>query len=219
MTQVKLPKIQKMPADARALSVLRSQIVDGSIAPGSRLTEIQLSEEMGLSRATVRTALHQLGKEGLVKLVPYTGWTVIELTPTDIWELYTLRGAVERLAAQLAATKSDEKSVAAIAASFETLRRECEIGKPTSIAEADFAFHKSIVNAASHERLVMQYELIEQQIRVYIHSSDALISDPIEIVAQHEPILRAIRDGNPSLAGELSERHNLVEGEKLTSSM
>lgn len=218
MTQVKLPKIEKMPADARALGVLRSQIVDGSIAPGSRLTEVQLAEEMCLSRATIRTALHQLGKEGLVSLVPYTGWTVIELTPKDMWELYTLRGAVERLAAQLAATRGDEATVFPIVEAFEALRMKCEAGKPAEIAEADFAFHKSIVNAASHDRLVLQYELIEQQIRVYIHSSDALISDPVEIVAQHEPILRAIRRGDSLLAGELSERHNLVEGEKLANS-
>lgn len=219
MTQVKLPKIQKMPADARALDALRGQIIDGSIRPGSRLTEVQLSEEMGLSRATVRTALHQLGKEGLVNLVPYTGWTVIELTRQDIWELYTLRGAVERLAAQLAASTNDSNGLDTIAKAFQNLKSQCETGKAASIAEADFAFHKSIVNAANHERLRLQYELIEQQILVYIHSSDALISDPSEIVAQHQPIFDAIRNKNADLAGSLSEQHNLLEGTKLTGTI
>jgi len=219
MTEARLPKIQKMPADARALEALRGRIVDGSIRPGSRLTEIQLSEEMGLSRATVRTVLHKLGKEGLVSLVPYTGWTVIELTRRDIWELYTLRGAVERLAAQLAASAGDDEGVTMIANAFADLKSRCESGRPAPIAEADFAFHKSIVLAANHSRLRIQYELIEQQILVYIHSSDALISDPAEILAQHQPIFEAISSGNAGLAGELSERHNLSEGGKLTASM
>lgn len=217
MNNIKLPKIEKMPADARALNVLRSRIVDGSITPGSRLTEIQISDEMGLSRATVRTALHQLGKEGLVSLVPYTGWTVVELSQQDVWELYTLRGAIERLAAQLAAA-ADGEAVSRIARTFELLQKNCDTNPPL-IAEADFAFHKSIVDASGHSRLKMQYELIEQQIRVFIRSSNLLIEDPAEIIRQHQPIWEAIRDRDADLAGNLSERHNISEGQKLTGSL
>ena len=217
MTQVKLPKIEKMPADVRALGVLRSQIVDGSIRPGSRLTEVQLSEGMGLSRATVRTALHQLGKEGLVSLVPYTGWTVVELTYQDVWELYTLRGAIERLAAQLAATSADIESMARIEDAFERLKNTVAENSET-IAEADFGFHKSIIDASGHSRLKQKYKLIEQQIRVFIHSSNLLIEDPSEIIAQHEPIWNAVRERNAELAGTVAEQHNITEGQKLTVS-
>ncbi|TPK85461.1 GntR family transcriptional regulator [Mesorhizobium sp. B2-4-17] len=218
MTQMKLPKIEKMPADVRALGALRSQIVDGSIPPGSRLTEVQLSEGMGLSRATVRTALHQLGKEGLVSLVPYTGWTVVELTHQDVWELYTLRGAIERLAAQFAATSADMESMLRIEGAFERLKDT--VGEDSEkIAEADFGFHKSIVDASSHSRLKQQYKLIEQQIRVFIRSSNLLIEDPAEIIAQHEPIWNAIRQRNADFAGTLAEQHNITEGQKLTGSL
>jgi DNA-binding GntR family transcriptional regulator len=219
MSRATLPKIEKMPADARALGALRSRIVDGSIPAGARLTEVQISDEMGLSRATVRTALHQLAKEGLVTLVPYTGWTVVELTRHDVWELYTLRAAVERLAAQLAAQRGDKSSIEAIELAFERISSHAKKGSASSLAEADFNFHKAIVEAADHARLRQQYELIEQQIRVYIRSSDALIDDPAEIVAQHKPILDAIIGKNADLAGALSERHNLLEGEKLTGSI
>lgn len=218
MTQVKLPKIEKMPADVRALGVLRSQIVDGSIRPGSRLTEIQLSEGMGLSRATVRTALHQLGKEGLVSLVPYTGWTVVELTHQDVWELYTLRGAIERLAAQFAAASADVESMSRIEGAFERLKNTVTGGSET-IAEADFGFHKAIIDASGHSRLKQQYKLIEQQIRVFIRSSNLLIENPSEIIAQHEPIWKAIRERESVLAGTLAEQHNITEGQKLTGSL
>lgn len=214
-----LPKIVKMPADARTLEALRNQILDGYLSPGTRLTEVQISDEMGISRATVRTALHQLAKEGLVTLVPYTGWTVIKLTQTDVWELYTLRAAIERLAAQLAAGSDDDKVRKGIQGAFDELQHQCLSGDANRIADADFGFHKSIVIAAAHTRLKLQYELIEQQIRVYIRSSDSLIENPSEIIAQHKPILDTILARDVVGAGDVSERHNLDEGKKLTGAI
>lgn len=214
-----LPRIIKIPAEVRAADALRSQIVEGQLPPGSRITEVQLAEEMGLSRATIRTALHELANEGLLKLVPYTGWTVIELSVEDVWELYTLRAAVERLAAQLAAKSQALEGRALIDASFEELARACESGNTSQIAEADFGFHKAIVDAASHRRLSAQYGLIEQQIRVYIRSSDALIANPSEIIAQHRPMYETILAGKAEEAGKLAEEHNLTEGEKLGQSL
>lgn len=214
-----LPRIVKVPAEVRAADALRSQIVEGQFLPGSRITEVQLAEEMGLSRATIRTALHELANEGLLTLVPYTGWTVIELTPEDVWELYTLRAAVERLAAQLVAKLPIEEREEILRPAFDKLAGACEDGNPSRIAEEDFGFHKAIVDAASHRRLSAQYGLIEQQIRVYIRSSDALVANPSEIVAQHKPMRDAILAGNIEEAGRLAEEHNLVEGEKLGQSL
>ncbi|MQX18045.1 FCD domain-containing protein [Sinorhizobium terangae] len=219
MDRTKLPKIEKMPADVRALGVLRGRIIDGSIPAGSRLTEVQISDEMGLSRATVRTALHQLAQEGLVSLVPYTGWTVVKLSRQDVWELYTLRGAVERLAASLTAANAEPAQIADVREAFDALETACERENPDEIAEADFGFHKAVVDASGHSRLRAQYGQIEHQIRVYIRSSDALIADSKEILDQHRPILEAILSRNSALAGELSEDHNLREGQKLTVSV
>ncbi len=214
-----LPRIVKIPAEVRAADALRSQIVEGQFPPGSRITEVQLAAEMGLSRATIRTALHELANEGLLTLVPYTGWTVIELSVEDVWELYTLRAAVERMAAQLAAKSQGEEQRAQLRAALERLAQACEDGNSSRIAEADFGFHKAIVDAACHRRLSAQYGLIEQQIRVYIRSSDALIANPSEIIAQHRPMCDAILAGNADEAGRLAEEHNLTEGEKLGQSL
>lgn len=212
------PRIEKIPAEVRAAGVLRNQIVEGLLPPGSRITEVHLAAEMGLSRTTIRTALHELANEGLLTLVPYTGWTVIKLDEKDVWELYTLRAAVERLAAQLMARLQEEERTALIVP-FEGLENACQNGDPLQIAEADFTFHKAIVDAASHRRLSAQYGLIEQQIRVYIRSSDALITHPSEIITQHKPMLDAILAGMAEKAGQLAEEHNLVEGEKLSQSL
>lgn len=226
MTRPVVGPIVKMPVEVQATDALRESIVTGAIAPGSRITEFNLAEQMNLSRATVRTALHQLSKEGLIVLQPYTGWKVVALSAQDVWELYTLRSAVERLAGRLVATKlakgklangEGEGTARALQRVFDALAAACAAGNNDAIAEADFAFHKVIIAETGHSRLASQYSLIEQQIRMYIRSSDELVDGPQQIIEQHRPILDSILRGDADEAGKLSEAHNLSEGEKLST--
>lgn len=217
MGRLKIPRVVKMPIEVQATDALRNSIVSGAIPAGERITEIQISQQMDLSRATVRTALHQLAKEGLLTLVPYTGWTVVSLSAQDVWELYTLRSAVERLAAQLVASSIAPAKITRLDEAFDVLVQECKRGSAGRIAEADFGLHKAIILLADHGRLASQYGLIEQQTRMYIRSSDALVTAPRKIIDQHRPIVDAIRAGDVQTAGQLSEQHNLTEGAKLSA--
>lgn len=219
MRDLQVLPVVKASIESRATAILRDSIVDGVLPVGSRITEIQLAQQMKISRATLRVALHQLASEGLVKLVPYTGWTVMALTRQDVWELYTLRSVVERLAAQIAARKIDAAGAAILQQALDRLVQTCAADDWNKIAEADFNLHKTIIRLTNHSRLAAQYALIEQQVRIYIRSSDALVSEPSAIVDQHRPIVQAILDGDAERAGLLSEEHNTSEGEKLVSSM
>jgi DNA-binding GntR family transcriptional regulator len=216
MSRLTIPHVIKMPVEVQAADVLRDSIVSGTIPAGARITEIQLSEQLKLSRATIRTALHQLATEGLLILVRYTGWTVLALSSRDVWELYTLRSAVERLAAQLTAESINSAKSSRLNWAFDGLVKECQRGETSRIAEADFALHKTIIQMSDHTRLGSQYALIEQQIRMYIRSSDALISDISTIIDQHRPIVDSILAGDVEASGHLSEQHNLTEGKKLS---
>lgn len=218
-TKLKIARIEKKSVEKQATDALRQSIITRAIPPGSRITETQLAEQMNLSRATVRAALHQLAEEGLTTLVPYTGWNVISLSPRDVWELYTLRSAVERLAAQLAASNPSREKSARLKEALRSLVASCKRGDEAAIAESDFLLHYTIVDMAEHTRLAEQYKLIEHQIRVYIRSSDALVASPNDIIAQHKPIVDAILAGDVAEAGRLSEVHNITEGKKLSGEL
>jgi DNA-binding GntR family transcriptional regulator len=85
---------------------------------------------MDLSRGTVRAALHRLVTEGLVVQRPYAGWEVASLTSRDAWELYALRGALEALAARLAAENMDaRKRSGKLLKTLEKLARSLGLGK------------------------------------------------------------------------------------------
>lgn len=201
----------------QAADSLRAAVIAAAIPLGSRITETQLSAEMGLSRASIRAALHQLSMEGLTTLVPYTGWAVVSFSSRDIWELYTLRSSLERLAARLLAAKLDENKAGKLKQAAEHLKSVCSSGNRNEIAEADFALHKTIVALAGHGRLERQYEKIECQIRLYINSSNSLIDETAAIYEQHHPIIEAILKKDVQQAGRLAEEHNECEGQKLCS--
>jgi DNA-binding GntR family transcriptional regulator len=207
--------VQKRSAEMLATDELRNSIVTGGLEPGTRLTEINLSDRLQVSRGTVRSALQLLSVEGLVTLVPYTGWSVMRLSSRDAWELYTLRASLESLAARLAAEELSATTQTSLDAALASLIDACASHDQKAIADRDFDLHKTIVDASGHKRLVEQYRLVEQQVRTYIASSDALISDPSAIVAQHEPILAAIFARKSASAAKLSEAHNITEGTKL----
>ena len=212
-----LAKLQKRSTEVQAADTLRQAIIAGTIPLGSRLTEISVSEQLGVSRTTIRTALHQLVQEGLIIQIPYTGWTVMTLSAKDAWELYTLRASLEALAARIVASKvdngEDAASIrAAMSERFDHLQQACHSGDRAEIATQDMALHNAMVDLSGHGRLRDQYALIQHQILIYIRSSDSLISDPALIVEQHRPLIEPILAGNPELAVEAATSHNETEG-------
>jgi DNA-binding GntR family transcriptional regulator len=207
--------IEKRSIESRATSALRAEIMNGRFEPGERLTEMQLAGQLAVSRATVRTALHHLVGEGLIVQVPYTGWVVAELTPKDAWELFTLRAAMEGLAAKLATERLSPDGKTQLGAALDGLSRAVATGSGKRTAEADFEFHRVIVELAEHQRLARQYQLVEQQVRLSIASSNALLPDLRTVLEQHQPIADAILSSRPQQAAKLSEQHALSEGEKL----
>lgn len=210
-----LSPIQRRSAESLSVERLRTAIVEGTLAPGARLTEVALAGQLGTSRATVRTALHALVAEGLAVQVPYTGWKVASLSPDDAWELLTLRASLEGLGAALAAERASDEARSVIAGAFDTLTSAARSGRVAAATAADFAFHRAIVDAAGHRRLAEHYRRVAQQVRVLIASSNALMSDPRALVAQHKPIFDAIWARKSDRAGTLVRRHIEVEGTKL----
>ena len=207
------PTITKRSLDKQAADILRHRIISGVFASGARLVEADLSKEMSLSRGTVRAALNDLVRDGLVKQTAYTKWVVAEISATDAWELFTLRSALEGLGARLAATRITAAASERLLGIFEDLKEASRSGQWGALTKADFGLHKAIIEIAGHGRLAEQYRLIEQQIRMLIGSSNALVPTTEEVVAQHRPMVEAIVTGDAGRAEQLARDHNLQEGQ------
>ncbi|MBA4099787.1 MAG: GntR family transcriptional regulator [Rhodospirillum sp.] len=212
-------KVDRRSLDWRAADVLREQILSGKLVPGQRITETALAAQLEVSRGTLRAALRALAHEGLIQQVAYTKWMLPEFSNSDAWELYTLRGTLEGMAARLAAQHRTPACVLALEAAFERLVAAVKSKRHARVADADLALHKTIVEITGHQRLIDQYHLLEQQVRHYIVCSNALIMDLNQIVSEHEPIVQAIIVGNAEAAETLARDHNAPEVERAAAAM
>jgi len=89
----------------KALLGIREMVFSGEVGPGVRLSEVTLSGRLGISRTPIRAALAQLDQEGVVETIPSGGYTVRGFTPADVADAIELRGALEGMAARIAAER------------------------------------------------------------------------------------------------------------------
>ena len=87
---------------------LRGAIVEGRLKPGQRLMEVQLAEQLGVSRTPVREAIRKLELEGLVVMLPRKGAYVANMSLKDLIDVLEIRASLEGLAASLAAERITE---------------------------------------------------------------------------------------------------------------
>jgi DNA-binding GntR family transcriptional regulator len=208
-------KVVRRSLDRQAADILREHILSGRFAPGDRLVETQLAEQVQVSRGTVRSALSELAHQGLVQQVAYTKWMVPELSAKDAWEIYTLRGVLEGFGARLAAESPNPDKSKILDKALRPLVASVKLGDRAKAAEADFKLHRSIIALADHSKLVGQYELIEQQVRRYMSLSNDVLTIPEDIISEHEALVSAILDGDAETAERLARSHNVEESDTL----
>ena len=211
--------IDRRSLDRKAADCIRDAIISGQLPLGSRLTEIGLATQIGLSRSTIRAALHRLSGEGLVVQHAYTGWEVFSLSSQDARELYTLRSCLEGLAARLAAETIDEVGKTTLLTALNTL--EIAIGAEDwrGIAGADLAMHKLIVSIAGHRRLLEQYALIIDTVLLYILHTNRMVESAESIYPEHRALVDAIVSGDSILAERLAADHVTSHGQRLVKSL
>lgn len=214
-----LTALKRQPAEQMAAQALKNSILAGEVKLGERLTEAALAEQFAVSRGTVRSALHQLSRDGLVVLKPYAGWSVATIDRRDLWEIYTLRSGLERLAARLAAERLTDLGRSRLIGARDVFFSACARSDLKAAIEYDFALHQSIVELSENRRLASQYLMVEQQFRLFINSTYGSAPNVSVAIAHHAPIVDAILAGDSTTAARLSEDHVLSEGERVTRLM
>ncbi len=186
---------------------LREAIMEGALEPGQRIVESAVAEHFGVSRAPVREAIMELEKQGLVRIVPRKGAFVAEWTQQDLWEIYTLRQALEGLAARLAAdviTPEQEQKLQDIVDQIKSL-----VGRDReSTIALDLQFHAELCAIAGHIRLQEILTSNHLQTEVYIRNTSRLVEFESEGFSEgHQAILDAVCSGDPDKAERAMRAH------------
>jgi DNA-binding GntR family transcriptional regulator len=189
----------KRPASLHETVVerLRDLIVEGDIAPGERLSERRLTEQLGVSRTPLREAFKVLAAEGLVELLPNRGARAAPLDEAQIGDLFEVMAALEALAGRLAAARIGADELAEIAAlHFEMLAQYTRRRRPEYF-RLNQAIHAAIIAAARNPVLAATYQNLAGRMRRARYLANLSEERWREAVAEHEAILAALqaRDG------------------------
>ncbi len=132
---------------------IRQAIIDGTFAPGERLMEIQLADEMGVSRTPVREAIRKLELEGFVVMIPRRGTYVANISIKDINDVYEIRTSLDVLAAGLAAERISDEELEELQRLLVLIGKYIEEDNMEKIIEVDSDFHDILYKASRNERL------------------------------------------------------------------
>ena len=178
----------------KALVEIREAIRKGKLKPGDRLVEMQLAEEMHISRFPIREALRFLEKEGLVETKPFKGTYVAQLTERDMEELYSLRSAIEEFAVRILIKHIDEGKIDKLASIFQAMQQASKNEDLDKLIAEDFRFHQTICELSDHRKLLEVWLTLENQLRVFLTIEKQLFGNSAQFVKSHVPILKAIRE-------------------------
>lgn len=145
---------------------LRQAIKDGVLKPGERLMEIQLADELGVSRTPIREAIRKLELEGFVVMVPRRGTYVADISLKDIAQVFEIRSALEELAAGLAAERITPDELEYLERILVEINEYIDNDEFDKIVDADVRFHDVLYHASRNQRLVdILNNLREQMLR------------------------------------------------------
>ncbi|TYQ09720.1 UNVERIFIED_ORG: DNA-binding GntR family transcriptional regulator [Gordonia westfalica J30] len=178
------------------LAILRESILAGEFAPGERLNETELAERLDVSRGPIRDAFASLAHEGLVISEPHRGTMVPLLSPADIAEIYSLRTALETLAARRAVTHATEDDLAALAAALDNIASVVDGGGDRrAVTDADLSFHDVLYAAAHHDRLTTAWRSLRSQVALCLFSRNTVAETSRAItVDEHAQLLSLLQD-------------------------
>ncbi|MBQ2160340.1 MAG: GntR family transcriptional regulator [Firmicutes bacterium] len=186
---------------------LKRQIMVGEIAPGTRMMEVELAEEMGVSRTPVREAIRKLEKEGLVTIEPRRGAYASDISAKEMVDILEVRQDLEGMAAGIAAQKITEEGKTELTEIARRYRESVEKGDVDEIIRNDEAFHKYIVGLSGNKTLIkMVSQVQELALRfryIYYEDFSRFQNQPTE----HQAIVDAIISGNFNSARVNAEQH------------
>jgi DNA-binding GntR family transcriptional regulator len=186
---------------------LREAIISGLLKPGERMMEIQLAEEMGVSRTPVREAIRKLELEGLVVMIPRKGAYVAGLSLKDIADVFEIRGALEGLAAELAAERITDNELEEMERYLVIISEEIEAGDLSRVVETDTDFHSLIYKASRNNRLVQIISNLREQIQRFRTTSLANPGRMKNALEEHRKIVEAISTRDGELARKIAHEH------------
>jgi DNA-binding GntR family transcriptional regulator len=186
---------------------LRDAILGGELKPGERVNIDALARKLGISKIPLREAVQRLAGQGLVvQPNPHSGPRVAPLSLREMRGVYLARGAVEGLAARVAAQTISAGELAELQDLNDRMRFQHERGRLEPMSDLNRQFHTGIATATRYATL---RELTDLTLLRVLHYRIGVRVDPAwgQVIAEHAVILDALRRRDPEAAERAARDH------------
>lgn len=199
------------------LTRIREQIISGERAPGSRLFELEVANELAVSRTPVREALHMLQAEGLVDRLAMGGVVVASLNLRDAQELYAVRAVIEGQVAFEACQKVTDDDVEDLRRYLDQMRRLTDY--EDELLRLGKAFHERVQAIAANHWCSTFMGQLRGHIDRYRPMTTQNPQRRRDLIEEHTLILDALLSGDPELARSTMQRHVQTGGQECVSAV
>jgi DNA-binding GntR family transcriptional regulator len=186
---------------------LKMQILTGAIRPGTRMMEVELAEEMGVSRTPIREAIRKLEKEGLVTIEPRRGAYASPLSTEDMVEILEVRQNMEGLAAYFAASRMTPDQIDELHEISKNYNAAVAEGSMEKMIKYDTRFHKFIVECCNNKILARMIEQLQELVLRFRYIYYDNFRRAENMPEEHQIILNAIESGDGDAAREAADVH------------
>jgi DNA-binding GntR family transcriptional regulator len=199
--------ISRRQLHEEAVDRLREMIVQGQLAPGDRLNERLLCQQLGISRTPLREAIKLLASEGLVALLHNRGAQVAPLDAGRLAETLAVMGALEALAGELACQHASVEQIAEVAALHSEMVAKHARGDLANYFRYNQAIHLKIVEASGNATLANTYRQLNANVLRARYMANLSKDRWDEAVREHEQILAALTARDVARLKRLLQEH------------
>jgi len=193
------PSEKIIPVRDQIADQLRSDIISGELAPGTKLNEQGLATRFGVSRGPIRDVILQLTKEGLLVTKSNVGASVNEMLSPSLQKLMIdIRRRIEAFAVKKLKGRLSDEDFEALDYLVNRFKTAFEEGDFTEVTKADIEFHKYLVEKAGGPELVNLWYPVVLRMRMNYKRIDT----PRDGVAEHKAIIDALRSDNVKAAAK-----------------
>ena len=196
-----------LPSSELVYRRLKEGIISGALAPDTRLIELSIAVDFGVSRTPVREALKRLAAENLVFLDPARGMVVHAPDAAEIEDVFVMREALDGLAARLAAHRVTPSELARLRVIIASMKDAVTHDRREQIVIANQRFHDVIYAAAGNRMLARVASDLRDFVRRFSTLPFASPDRVVHVLTEHEAILDALERHDPEAAERASDAH------------
>jgi DNA-binding GntR family transcriptional regulator len=213
------PKLERQRLHDTVLEHLQTLIIEGVLAPGSKLNERELCERLGISRTPLREAMKVLASEGLIETVPNRGAFVSRMSDTEIWETFEMMSGLEAMSGELAAQRISPAEIAEI----KTLHKAmlgCRANNDLSgYYSRNQAIH-NLINAAARNSVLRQiYLSVNRRLAALRFKSNFQEAKWDRAVHEHEEMIVALEARDSMRLAAILRQHLLDKRDSVMADM